>query len=130
LINNGKFGGRQIISPGYVQRLRQGTKANCGFGFYVWLNGCMPGQTQVNADYPSGQVLPGVPWIESAPSDMYFSLGLGPFTYVIPSLNMIVQATRSLIPFLARSMVIYMAHFQAMPEDQEITSFSACSWTQ
>ena len=90
LLNNGTFGGSQVLSADYVQRLRQGTDANCGFGLYVWLNSCKPGQTQVDTDYPSRRIYPGEAWIQSAPSDMYYSLGLGTNTFVIPSLNMVV----------------------------------------
>lgn len=91
LLNNGTFGDRQILSPDYVQQMQQGTSANCGFGLYVWLNSCKPGQTQVNTDYPSRRTYPGEAWIQSAPSDMYYSLGLGTNTWVIPSLNMVVS---------------------------------------
>lgn len=90
LLNNGTFGGCRILSEEFVQSMRQGTSANCGFGLYVWLNSCKPGQTQVNTDYPSRSTLPGEEWIQSAPNDMYYSLGLGTNTFVIPSLSMVV----------------------------------------
>jgi CubicO group peptidase (beta-lactamase class C family) len=51
LLNNGIFGGRRILSQSFVQSMREGTSANCGFGLYVWLNSCTPGQSQVNTDY-------------------------------------------------------------------------------
>ncbi|KAF2168333.1 hypothetical protein M409DRAFT_21767 [Zasmidium cellare ATCC 36951] len=90
LLNNGTFGGCRILSEDFVQSMRQGTTANCGFGLYVSLNSCQPGQTQVSTDYPSRSTLPGEEWIQSAPNDMYYSLGLGTNTFVIPSLNMVV----------------------------------------
>ena len=90
MMNNGTFGPRRILSEDFVQQLRVGTEANCGFGLYVWLNNCKAGQTQVNTDYPSRQTLPGEAWIQSAPSDMFYSLGLGTNTFVIPSLDMVV----------------------------------------
>ena len=93
LREDGEFGGRRVLSPGFVQQMRTGSAANCGFGLSVWLNSCRPGQTQVNTDYPSRREYPGEAWIRSAPSDMYYSLGLGTNTFVIPSLDMVV--TRS-----------------------------------
>ncbi|MET0190818.1 MAG: serine hydrolase [Pseudonocardia sediminis] len=93
LRTGGELGGRRILSAGFVEQMRTGSDANCGFGLSMWLNSCEPGQTQVNTDYPSRREYPGEAWIESAPSDMYYSLGLGTNTFVIPSLDMVV--TRS-----------------------------------
>jgi CubicO group peptidase (beta-lactamase class C family) len=93
LRGEGVFAGERILSASYVDQMRTGSVANCGFGLYVWLNSCEPGQTQVNTDYPSRREHPGEPWIASAPRDMYYSLALGTNTFVIPSLDMVV--TRS-----------------------------------
>lgn len=90
LLNRGRFGGRQIVSTNYVRKMKDGTTANCGFGLYLWLNSCRPGQSQVNTDYPSRRTYPGEAWVQSAPSDMVYSLGLGTNTFVIPSLDMVV----------------------------------------
>lgn len=93
LLRSGTFAGRRVLSAQFVRALHQGSTANCGFGLYVWLNSCRPGQTQVNTDYPSRREHPGEPWIASAPADMYYSLGLGTNTFMIPSLGMVI--TRS-----------------------------------
>ena len=90
LLSNGTFGGRRILSEAFVQSMRRGTSANCGFGLYVWLNSCKPGQSQVNTDYLNRRLYPGEAWIQSAPNDLYYSLGLGTNTFVIPSLNLVV----------------------------------------
>lgn len=90
LLNKGVFGGCRVLSKKFVQSMSVGTKANCGFGLYVWLNSCKPGQSQVNTDYLTRRTYPGEEWIQSAPNDMYYSLGLGTNTFVIPSLDMVV----------------------------------------
>ncbi|MGQ0631004.1 MAG: serine hydrolase domain-containing protein [Sporichthyaceae bacterium] len=106
LRTGGTYGGRRVLSAAFVGAMRQGSTANCGFGLFVWLNSCRPGQSQVNTDYPSRRTHRGEPWIASAPSDMYYSLGLGTNTFVIPSLDMVI--TRSgeqegdLVPGLER----------------------------
>lgn len=93
LRGGGTYGGERVLSEEFARELRTGSAANCGFGLAVWLNSCEAGQPQVNTNYPSRREYPGEPWIASAPSDMYFSLGLGPHFFVIPSLDMVV--TRS-----------------------------------
>ncbi|MGQ0624940.1 MAG: serine hydrolase domain-containing protein [Sporichthyaceae bacterium] len=93
LRGEGAFGGHRVVSAQFVRAMQRGSRANCGFGLYVWLNSCRPGQSQVNTNYPSRRTHPGEPWIASAPADMYYSLGLGTNTFVIPSLDMVI--TRS-----------------------------------
>ncbi len=77
LLNGGTFDGQHIVSEHYLHEMLTPAPANCGFGFYIWLNSCQPGQTQAGTGYPERRDLGGVAWIESAPSDMYFTLGLG-----------------------------------------------------
>lgn len=94
MLRNGVFAGERLISKAYMQELRTGQKNNCGNSLMVWLNSCKPGQTQVGAGLFKRDTYSGVPWISSAPSDMYFSFGYhGQHTFVIPSLDMVV--TRS-----------------------------------
>jgi hypothetical protein len=69
------------------------SRANCGFGFFVWLNSCRPGEPQANIDIPIRRQFFGVPWVASAPADMVFAVGLGTRIFVIPSLDLMV--TRS-----------------------------------
>jgi CubicO group peptidase (beta-lactamase class C family) len=90
LRTDGTFNGQRILSKNFIREMRAGSIANCGFGLYVWLNSCRPGETQVNTDYPSRRTYPGEAWIQSAPSDLYYSLGLGTNTFVIPSLDLVV----------------------------------------
>ncbi|PPJ54144.1 hypothetical protein CBER1_01054 [Cercospora berteroae] len=91
MLNEGAFGGRQIVPAGFIRQMRQGTTANCGFGVYAWLNSCKPGEQQVNTDYLTRRLYSGEAWVQSAPSDMWYSLGLGTNTFVIPSLDMVVS---------------------------------------
>ncbi|MGH7747979.1 MAG: hypothetical protein ACREQ5_24945, partial [Candidatus Dormibacteria bacterium] len=95
MMHNGAFQGVQLIDPSYMQELRSGSPANCGYGYMVWLNGCGGGAHQVNGSiFTRREISPAQPWIASAPSDMYYSWGYhGQHTFVIPSLDMIV--TRS-----------------------------------
>ncbi|MBW6522659.1 serine hydrolase [Sphingomonas sp. RHCKR47] len=90
LRTGGTFDGRRVVSKQFITQMRAGSNANCGFGLYVWLNSCRSGETQVNTDYPSRRTYPGEAWIQSAPSDLYYSLGLGTNTFVIPSLDIVV----------------------------------------
>ncbi len=93
MASGGTFDGKRIVSERYLHEMLTPAPANCGFGFYIWLNSCRPGQTQAGTDYPEQRHFGGQPWIASAPADMYFTLGLGDSTFVIPSLHMVV--TRS-----------------------------------
>jgi CubicO group peptidase (beta-lactamase class C family) len=94
MMQSGSFDGQQVVPASFMRELRTGTKANCGYGFYTWVNSCQPGEHQVNMNVPERITdYGGVPWIESAPSDMFFTDGIGIHTWVIPSLHMVV--TRS-----------------------------------
>ncbi len=94
MLRDGVFAGERIISKEYMKELRTGQKNNCGNSLMVWINSCKPGQTQVGAGLFDRDTYSGVPWVSSAPSDMYFSFGYhGQHTFVIPSLGMVV--TRS-----------------------------------
>ncbi|MGH3693646.1 MAG: serine hydrolase domain-containing protein [Pseudonocardiaceae bacterium] len=92
-LTDGRYQGKRVISEKFMRELRTPSRANCGFGFYVWLNSCRPGQPQANIDIPIRREFPGVPWVASAPRDMVFTVGLGNRTFVIPSLDLVV--TRS-----------------------------------
>ncbi|HUR74259.1 MAG TPA: serine hydrolase [Sporichthya sp.] len=91
----GVFAGSRLIDAAYLRLLRTGTSANCGYGFFVWLNSCRSGQSQVNASIMTRrEIAPARPWIASAPADMYYSWGShGQHVFVIPSLDLVV--TRS-----------------------------------
>jgi CubicO group peptidase (beta-lactamase class C family) len=91
----GVFAGERLIDADYMRLLQTGTTANCGYGFFVWLNACHSGQHQVNASIMTRQeISPAHPWITSAPADMYYSWGShGQHVFVIPSLDMVI--TRS-----------------------------------
>lgn len=106
LLGRGEFAGRRVLSADFVRQLRVGSGANCGFGLYMWLNSCRPGQRQVNTDYPARREYPGEPWIASAPADLYYSLGLGTNTFVIPSLDLVItrsgEQETDLVPGLER----------------------------
>ncbi len=91
----GVFAGERLIDADYIRLLQTGTTANCGYGFFVWLNACQAGQRQVNASIMTREeIAPARPWIRSAPADMYYSWGShGQHVFVIPSLDMVI--TRS-----------------------------------
>ena len=95
MLGQGVFAGRRMIDADYMRLVQTGTTANCGYGFFVWLNACRPGQRQVNASIMvREEIAPARPWIASAPTDMYYSWGShGQHVFVIPSLDMVV--TRS-----------------------------------
>lgn len=94
MLRDGVFAGERLISKAYMREMRTGQKNNCGNSLMAWLNSCKPGQTQVGAGLFKRDTYNGVPWVSSAPSDMYFSFGYhGQHTFVIPSLDMVV--TRS-----------------------------------
>ncbi|MGH3874769.1 MAG: serine hydrolase domain-containing protein [Pseudonocardiaceae bacterium] len=92
-LTGGVYQGRRVISERFIREFRTPSTANCGFGFFVWLNSCRPGQPQANIDIPIRRQFPGVPWVASAPADMVFSVGLGTRIFVIASLDLVV--TRS-----------------------------------
>lgn len=100
MLRGGAYQGKQIIRPEFMRQLRQGSSANCGYGFMVWLNSCRPGETQVNASLFERKVItPARPWIASAPRDMYYTWGYhGQHTFVIPSLDMVVTRSGELPP--------------------------------
>ncbi len=92
-LTDGVYGGKRVISKRFMREFRTPSKPNCGFGFFVFLNSCRPGQPQANIDIPIRRQFSGVPWVASAPADMVFAVGLGTRTFVIPSLDLVV--TRS-----------------------------------
>jgi CubicO group peptidase (beta-lactamase class C family) len=91
----GAFDGRRLIDARFLRLLGTGTRANCGYGFMVWLNGCAGRVRQVNASIGTRQeITPARPWIASAPPDMFYSWGAhGQHIFVIPSLDLVI--TRS-----------------------------------
>jgi hypothetical protein len=90
LLHDGVYQGRRVISERFMREFRTPSRANCGFGFFVWLNSCRSGQPQANIDIPIRRQFSGVPWIASAPADMVFAVGLGTRIFVIPSLDLVV----------------------------------------
>ncbi|HUR74258.1 MAG TPA: serine hydrolase [Sporichthya sp.] len=95
MMHEGVFAGERLIDKSYMKELRTGSKANCGYGFMVWLNSCSGNAHQVNGSIMQRrEISPAQPFIASAPADMYYSWGYhGQHTFVIPSLDMII--TRS-----------------------------------
>lgn len=95
LRTGGVFNRRRLLDARFVQLLRTGTTANCGYGFLVWLNSCRGHERQVNASIGTRrEISPARPWIATAPPDMYYSWGAhGQHVFVIPSLDLVV--TRS-----------------------------------
>ena len=83
MLNHGRWGGRQIVSAGWVAQATgpSSTKLNAGYGYLWWLNheGVIPSVTAatslqaVENAKPSekGRLVPG------APDSMYWALGLG-----------------------------------------------------
>lgn len=88
----GVFAGERLIDAAYLRLLQTGTRANCGYGYMVWLNSCGGGERQVNASIVvRREIAPARPWIASAPADMYFSWGAhGQHVFVIPSLDLVI----------------------------------------
>lgn len=95
LLNEGSFGGRQLIDPTYLAEATTGTKQNPGYGMPFWLNSA---DRFVNASIFERRELDG-PIVASAPRDMYMTWGYhGQHTFVIPSLDMIVTRTGNMNP--------------------------------
>jgi len=96
LLNNGKFHGKQLIDPEFLRQARTGTKANPGYGLFMWLNSAnhwANGSLFRREEHDS----PGL--IVSAPRDMYMSWGYrGQHVFMIPSLNMLVTRTGETTP--------------------------------
>lgn len=92
-LTDGVYQGQRVVSERFMREFRTPSPANCGFGFFVFLNSCRPGQPQANIDIPIRRQFSGVPWVASAPADMVFAVGLGTRIFVIPSLDMVI--TRS-----------------------------------
>jgi CubicO group peptidase (beta-lactamase class C family) len=82
MLNNGKWGDRQVVSSDWVHAAtgQASTKLNAGYGYLWWLN--RPGghadplaavslDGARNPTTDQGQIAPG------APADMYWALGLG-----------------------------------------------------
>ncbi|WP_033384842.1 serine hydrolase domain-containing protein [Sporichthya polymorpha] len=88
----GLVGDRRLIDAEYLEMLRTGTTANCGYGFMTWLNGCTGNQRQVNASIITRrEIRPARSWIASAPADMYYTWGAhGQHVFVIPSLDLVI----------------------------------------
>ena len=83
MLNHGRWGGRQIVSPGWVAQATgpASTKLNAGYGYLWWLNheGVIPSVTTATSlqavesakASEKGRLVPG------APDSMYWALGLG-----------------------------------------------------
>ena len=100
MLNKGVYDGVRIIDERYMNQLQRGSRANCAYGYMVWLNSCQPGQKQVNGSiFARREFDPARPLIASAPRDMYYTWGYhGQHTFVIPSLDMIVTRSGELPP--------------------------------
>lgn len=87
LLQDGRWGGRQLIGSDYIAAARKGTAANPCYGF-LWRNndgvGC--GQTG-----PLLGVETAVNWMPTVPTDAYALAGMfDQLVLVIPSLDMVV----------------------------------------
>lgn len=93
VVNDGQYQDQQVVSEQFMGEFSTPAPTNCGYGFLTFLNGCQPGQTQIDVSVPERRDFGGVPWIASAPADMIFTDGVGIRTFVIPSLDMVVTRT-------------------------------------
>ncbi len=88
--NDGNWNGRQILSPNYIEQLRQPTATNGCYGFLFWVNG---GTSCESANIPAAQIVDHE-LIPSAPSDLFAMVGaLQQNNFMIPSLHMTVTWT-------------------------------------
>ncbi|MGH3828617.1 MAG: serine hydrolase domain-containing protein, partial [Pseudonocardiaceae bacterium] len=60
-LTDGVYQGERVVSERFMREFRTPSPANCGFGFFVFLNSCRPGQPQANIDIPIRRQFSGVP---------------------------------------------------------------------
>jgi len=86
MLNKGKWGQEQVISPSYLNQATTGTAANPGHGFLLWLNGT----DHYKAAVIGRPQLVQHPLLPGSPADAYASLGaLGQMTVVVPSRDLV-----------------------------------------
>lgn len=87
LAQNGLWNGQRILSSTFLEQATQGTVANPGYGFLIWVNS---GERYVSGSLPTARtinqrLLPG------SPTDAYSTMGaFGQLITVIPSLDMVI----------------------------------------
>lgn len=87
MLNDGRWGDRQLIDPDYIHQAQQPTAANGGYGFLFWLNA---GDSYKTATVPTAKVFDHA-MFPGAPRDLYAFVGaLGQFVAIIPSLDMVI----------------------------------------
>ncbi|MFD5178705.1 serine hydrolase domain-containing protein [Nocardia sp. NPDC058379] len=87
LLQEGRWGGEQLIAADYLREATTGTAANPGYGFLTWLNS---GDTYRGTEVPTA-VSYDRPQFPGSPRDMYSYEGaLGQFLTVIPSRDLVV----------------------------------------
>ncbi|WP_330182981.1 beta-lactamase family protein [Nocardia sp. NBC_01503] len=87
MLDNGRWGDRQLIDPDYIRQATEPTSANGGYGFLFWLNA---GDSYKTATVPTAKVFDHA-MFPGAPRDLYSFVGaLGQFVAVIPSRDMVI----------------------------------------
>ncbi|WP_405490020.1 serine hydrolase domain-containing protein [Nocardia sp. NBC_00511] len=87
MLDNGRWGDRQLVDADYIQQAQQGTPGNPGYGFLFWLNS---GDSYKTATVPVAKVFDHA-MFPGAPRDLYSFVGaLGQFIAVVPSRDMVI----------------------------------------
>ncbi|MEV6061774.1 serine hydrolase domain-containing protein [Nocardia asteroides] len=87
LLQDGRWGGDQLISADYLRAATTGTTANPGYGFLTWLNS---GDTYRGTEVPAATFYDR-PQFPGSPRDMYSYEGaLGQFLTVVPSRDLVI----------------------------------------
>ncbi|RBO92893.1 CubicO group peptidase (beta-lactamase class C family) [Nocardia puris] len=87
LLQEGTWGGQQLIDPGYIRRAASPSEANGGYGFLWWLN-ASDTYRGVNVPMPKSY---DHPVFVGSPRDMYaFSGALGQFLVMVPSRDLVI----------------------------------------
>jgi CubicO group peptidase (beta-lactamase class C family) len=86
MLNHGKWGSAQVISPSYMNQATTGTAANPGHGFLLWLNS----SDTFKAASIGRPLLVEHPVLPGTPRDTYAALGaMGQVTVVVPSRDLV-----------------------------------------
>lgn len=87
MLNDGRWAGRQLISPSYLRQAVRGTKANPGYGFLFWVNA---GERYKLPSLPQG-LWHEQPFFPGTPRDAYSFVGAGgQIIVVVPSRDMVI----------------------------------------
>jgi CubicO group peptidase (beta-lactamase class C family) len=87
MLHHGRFDGRQLLSPAYVERATSPDEHNPGYGWLWWVNA---GDSFIGPT-TEGRAAYARPLVASVPRDAYSGLGFqGQILMVIPSLDMII----------------------------------------